>query len=405
MTSAASDLAPFEDETIFSWKLRHPFIGHTVGMALGSRDRDFGSLRLKQSDIPVSIAEQLRKAAEAPDSWLLRPGKNRQFCPRCLAEDWASGKTPYARRAWRIAWHTCCQQHGLYVLEWKAAELHGFKTAIHAPLVGISYPKWRAPVELHFEAYCKTAAGEVKRVTTFRRPLVGRRAVHLENALSGYTFSDYRRWHPRGLDAATLREVYAAIVKALVMQFSIDLLPSVAGEIDIARQRDPKRFSSAVWAHLGMFYRFIPKVRFSINVLAEAILAEWTKSPLPGEAGSHACTQQLVKAIGWELGAPGTTEPDKCRRTAEPPWEALLRATHPNETARIASKPSSNNSTTRTASKSSSNSTIRAATQSSSWHLASYVPPDRVSFARGPDMIDIARLKACLRKYSVATNP
>ena len=47
--------------------------------------------------------------------WLLSLGsRNRrrrggnQYCPRCFAAD----RTPYFRRAWRIAWHTVCDIHG-----------------------------------------------------------------------------------------------------------------------------------------------------------------------------------------------------------------------------------------------------------------------------------------------------
>lgn len=47
--------------------------------------------------------------------WVLSQGsRNRrrygglQFCPGCLAED----RTPYFRRAWRLAWHIGCERHG-----------------------------------------------------------------------------------------------------------------------------------------------------------------------------------------------------------------------------------------------------------------------------------------------------
>lgn len=341
MLSAASSLALLADESISSWRLRHPFIIPTVRMPLGVHDKDFGPLQLKRSNIPASVIAHLRKAAKAPDSWLLMPGKCRQFCPRCLAEDLVSGQTPYARRAWRIAWHTCCQQHGLYDLECNVATLNGLETAIRFPLMGILHPKWNAPAELHFEARCSTAEGRGQQVTTFRMPLVGRRAVHLENALSRYTFSNNRQWHPRGLNASALREVYAAIAKILVKQFSIGLLPSIWGVIDITRQHDPKRFNSVAWKHLGMFCRLTPKDRFSINVMVEAILSTWTESPLPDEAGAHTYTEQLVKAVGWEFGVPGQIKSGSRRRKAGPLWRALL-AKQQNETSCTANKPSPN---------------------------------------------------------------
>lgn len=350
MTPAASNLTLLVDESISSWKLRHLSMRGTVAMPSASRDRDFGQLQLRHPDIPDSLFVQLQKAAQAPDPWLLSSGLSRQICPRCLAEDWASGQPSYERRAWRIAWHTCCQRHGLYVLESEAAKLHGFKTAIRWPLVGLSYPAWCIPSEIHLATWRAKGWGR-QQVTTFRASFTGRRAVHLENALSQLTFFPSRRWRPLGLSMPTLRTVYSAIVKALMKQFSVDHWEKIEGP----PQFNPIRFNSRVWKDLGMFSRLIPEVRFSINVLVEAILSDWTKSPLPGEAGSHASTQQLVRAIGWEFGAPGTIEPDCCTRTAEPHWEALLRATQQKETSRTGSKPSSNNETFPPASKSSSN--------------------------------------------------
>lgn len=52
--------------------------------------------------------------------WVLTLGsRNRkrlgglQYCPTCLAED----KKPYFRLQWRLAWHTCCEFHGIRLLD------------------------------------------------------------------------------------------------------------------------------------------------------------------------------------------------------------------------------------------------------------------------------------------------
>lgn len=68
ITAVASE--PFEDSAIWPWVL-----------ALGSRNRK------RQGGL--------------------------QYCPLCLKED----KKPYYRVHWRLAWHTCCLQHGVSLLD------------------------------------------------------------------------------------------------------------------------------------------------------------------------------------------------------------------------------------------------------------------------------------------------
>jgi hypothetical protein len=99
------------------------------------------------------------------------------------------------------------------------------------------------------------------------------------------------------------------IVKTLMKQFSLDVTSITLGgrPRSPVEQRHANRFKSDVWRDLGLFYRLNPAKRFSINVLVEAILSTWAASPLPGDAGAHRYTQNLVRAIGWEAGFPGTT--------------------------------------------------------------------------------------------------
>ena len=92
-------------------------------------------------------------------------------------------------------------------------------------------------------------------------------------------------------------------------QFSLDVaLVTLGGRPkSTVNQRRANRFKPDVWRDIGLFYRLNPATRFSINVLVEAILSTWAASPLPGDPGTHRYTQNLVRAIGWEAGFPGST--------------------------------------------------------------------------------------------------
>lgn len=285
----ANRLELLPDESVSSWKFRNRgFLGGgAVRMPQGSRDRDFGNLQPTTPAIPESLFTQLQAAARPPDPWLVAT-VSRQFCPRCLAEAYAIGRPHYIRRAWRIAWHTCCQQHGGFHLESEADQLHGPYAIYRRPLLGLAYPAWSTPGEVIFQGV--------------RVELCGRRAVHLENALSGFKLNAQRSWRPKYLDPLALRSAYALIVRTLVKRLARDVVAPEFLKFDDRRTRVSSGPTSRTWKDLGVFYLLPPWQRFSINVLAESILSVWTMSPLPREAGSDNHTKKLVAAIGWNVG-------------------------------------------------------------------------------------------------------
>lgn len=211
----APQLSLFFDESLSSWKRRNYRLRRTIEFAARSfRDEDFGQLRLKEFIIPDQLFLQLQRAAELPDPWLLSP-RNKQFCPRCLIEDWVSGGAPYARRSWRIAWHTCCPKHGLYErLELKSRRLFCF------PLLCLTRPRWSKLDVIHLHArrspFTNVVLGKDVRIA-----IVGRRGLHIQSALEGK--SHRQLWYPHGIKPILLRQTYASVVKALMRQFDLDL--------------------------------------------------------------------------------------------------------------------------------------------------------------------------------------
>lgn len=312
-----SSLSLLPDESLSSWKRRNPDAYKALEMTfLFHGDSDFGQLQLKQPLITNELFVQLQEAAKPPDPWLLN-SDNKQYCPRCWAEDWASGQQVYARRAWRVAWRTCCPKHGLYRPVDSVTREY-----LRVPLRGIACPRWNDLDAIHFnprrvvnlnhfgglgweslkvQEWVNSQAGEELYLV-----VIGRRGMHLQGALEVSSLDS--KWCPKGLEPTLLRCAYALIVKELMKQFSLDITPlTIGGKPKFpVYQRRANRFKSDVWRDLGLFYRLGPVTRFSINVLTEAVLSSWTVSPLPGDAGPHRYTQNLVKAIGWESGLPKT---------------------------------------------------------------------------------------------------
>jgi hypothetical protein len=305
-----SRLSLFFDESLTSWKLRNHSLWRAMEFrALSFRDGDFGQLRLKEPIISAQLFLQLQKAAEVPDPWLLLPW-NKQCCPRCWTEDLVSGQIPYARRSWRIAWHTCCPHHGSYVPVDRGTEGF-FRSPLQYPLP----PRWNKPDVIHFEAQRNMWTHEVLG-RDLHIKVTGRRGLHIERALEGKAHN--LRWYPNGIEPTLLRPTYAALVKALMRQFSLDVHFVLHRFYPASRQRRPNRFKADVWRALGLFYHLSPSTRFAVNVLAEAILSTVTDSPLPGDAGAHRQTQSLVRAINWDQGPPGTAK-------GTSPFESLQR--------------------------------------------------------------------------------
>ena len=259
----------FPDETISSWAKRNSV--HLTPVPSEESDRDYGALQFQLPGASRELLTQLHYAARTPDPWMLRPHQRTLKCTRCLAEDWARGLSFYDRRAWAVAWRTCCAEHGpLHDADWEPV------------------PSWTSVLER--SVWTRQGAGLlIKRPfrICFAIPLYDdRRAVHLEAALA--EGREAASWFPRGLDEESLRFAYRKIIEKLLDQFFVcdecsEELPAPA------------------------FNRALNNVRFTLNVFAEAILSQWTNTPLPGCASAQR-TALVVRAIGW-----GKSEPDEIR--------------------------------------------------------------------------------------------
>ena len=253
------------DETISSWADRHEFIRLTSD----DRDeRDFGTLDVDLPGARQSLVKGLSRAATAPDAWLLRQHQRTLHCVRCLAEDRVHGLPSCERRAWSVAWRTCCPRHGML--------FDSDREVMPSWYSSLAAPYWNG--------------NEIRIVikNLFAVVLVldlhgDHRAIHLESALADEKKAG--AWFPRGLDASSLRDAYRAIVTDLISQFYME------------REGTPEGLPS------GEFNRELNPNRFAVNAMAEAVLSEWTNTPLP-KCASAQSTDLLVRAIGWGKGLP-----------------------------------------------------------------------------------------------------
>ncbi|WP_144409357.1 hypothetical protein [Pseudoxanthomonas suwonensis] len=248
------------DETVASWARRQP------GVCLHSESLEkdtFGQLIIDLPELPRTLQEQLQRAAQPPDDWLLLPHQRTLQCPRCLAEDWAQGVPAYNRRAWCVAWRTCCPRHGPL-----------FDTDNHK-----TPPRWMRLLESPRWTGQELCIRRHRPNGVLLRFSLGadRRAIHLETALAG---RQHGAWFPKGMTQTTLRAIYRELVS--------DLLDQVYLAHDGPEDQHPN----------PGFNRAKNGNRFAINVLAEAILSEWTATPLPTSALALR-TPLLVRAIGW----------------------------------------------------------------------------------------------------------
>lgn len=250
------------DETVASWAKRHG-----IYLYSDSRHEDtFGQLTIDLLNLPLTLQEQLQRAAQPPDDWLLRANQRTLQCPRCIAEDWAQGVPAYHRRAWCVAWRTCCPRHGPLFDSGNRETPPTWERLLDGP-------RWTGQDLSFFDKKPRLVHGFSLGSD--------RRAVHLEAALAGH-----RRgaWFPKGMTQTTLRAIYRQIVSDLLAQdYLVDEGPDQLPHPRFARTQNSKRFA--------------------INVLAEAILSEWTNTPLPALALAQR-TSLLVRAIGWGEGHP-----------------------------------------------------------------------------------------------------
>ncbi len=294
------DLKVFRDETLSSWWNRT----QDSDLPPKARDPDYGRVPIAaavQHGLPEKAAV---KAGAAPDAWLLPPELRTRFCQVCLFQDWAKGRPPYMRRAWTVAWRTCCPLH---------SELFDSSDQISFIDALTSF----RPSILRLKTGRKVAAA----INIFG----DRRAIHLEQALaSPLARSGPANWFPKGFGVSSLRRAYAAIIRALLEQFGMDFA-GLDSDSSIALFRRPSRNQLA---HLfgGVYEIFperkqlhagrardgvtarVPLGRFTeldlytqhvLNVFAEAIISEWSSSPLPASA-SGIRTRAIVRYLRWD---------------------------------------------------------------------------------------------------------
>lgn len=257
---------PFPDECVSSWAHRN---GVDIDFPEPGEERDFGKLKLELSTTSNEMRRELRRAAVAPDAWVLCPRYRTLLCPRCMVGDWASTRYPYLRRAWAVGWRTCCPKHGALVDS-------------RTPSVSLSLSRALAHDwwEGKWLQIWKLQGG--RRVYLLELAVHDdRRAIHLEDALSR-VHGEGANWNAFGGDAVALRRAYIAIVMALLNQFA------PCGEAVNGGREAMEEFEC------------LPNpMRYAINVLAEAIISHWRQVPLPPADAQAFRTDLLAHAIGW----------------------------------------------------------------------------------------------------------
>jgi len=249
---------------------------------------DYGELRIHDPDIDKPLAAQLQRAAWWPAPYVLPPSERDSVCFRCLAEQWVRGQPLYRGRRWSIAWHGSCSKHG------------PLTRAMHLPEKLNEWPKDTfSSLDLldHDLMVLQTPVLPVP-INLFR----DQRGCHLEAALDDLCVS---KWHPRFFDQEALHYVYAEITKHLLMQFSgrngwvirRSEVPHFRGKVVYPGKGRDQNHAVQYWAR--------PQITVHhLNVLAEAILAVWTATPLPAAAGPTERTKLIVQIIGWDLRPP-----------------------------------------------------------------------------------------------------
>lgn len=269
--SADAALLPLQpDERLSCWIARNPV---SVEPRDEEREQDYGELELK---LPSALKTGLQHAAIAPDAWMLRPQDRTLYCPQCMAGDWAMGRPTYWRRSWTVAWRTCCPCHGMLLDTYRRdARVTFVATLMHRGWQGRELGIWS--FGRGRKLYLDLAIGK------------DHRAVHLERALEVGECAQRDGWFPAGFDGLSLRHAYAAIVRALLEQFYF-------GHVD----DDPEQEATdvATTRQLGAFLWLPNPIRYAINVLAEAVVADWSDTPLPDVARAFR-TRLLLHAIGW----------------------------------------------------------------------------------------------------------
>lgn len=259
------DIQP--DELLSSWANRN---GVDIAPNTSREERDYGVLYLDLPSASVGLLHGLQESADPPDEQILPPYARTLYCPQCMAGDWAIGNTPYRRRSWTVTWRTCCLQHG------QLFDTHG----VDRPLTfaeTLQLESWIG----RWIAIWRPGSREPKHSLTIG---ADRRAIHLECALAARHEINYGGWFPAGFNGDSLFEAYIDLLRALLNQFGLF--------------ESRTRSAESVWQRFATLPNLI---RYGLNVLAEAIIARWSGTPLPERDAPSFRTRLLLHAIGWGL--------------------------------------------------------------------------------------------------------
>lgn len=265
------------DELLSSWAARNAnflFLETFRDMMDEAADPDYGRIYdLLPWTLAPGLLLSLAENAKPPDPWLLRPNDRTLYCSRCLAEDWSAGSPRYFRRSWTVAWRTCCFVHGPF---------HDTLRVRRIPPVSASLNStpWAEAVTLTFsDSTLMTLQNE-------------RRGRYLEAALS-VREPNQANWFPQHFSPQSLRATYARIIRDLCAP---RLRVTSTQRSSHLRNRPGKDLPNDILTDFGMF----PNIdRYCLNVIAEAIVSIWSRTPLPSEAGSGQRTAQIVRRSGW----------------------------------------------------------------------------------------------------------
>lgn len=276
----------YADESITSWHRRQtgliwPRLDEEALRVLTGRDcgdLDF-SFNATNNRIPPHLLEAFRQASRMPALLVLPFHLRSQYCLWCHRDDLARGGQPYMRRAWAVTWITACVRHG---------QLWDF--------YDYNQPD---PWEVFFKnpTFKKCVLRRLGRPRDLPRQYEfdiedDQRAIALERALSIGPTGD-SAWWPGTMSRPALFDLYTDIVQELVSQYLI--LPHEGKYSALLMTDGP----------MGPFDALDTCTQFALNVISEAIISVWSRTPL-AEPVSYARTWSIARWAGW-LADPGET--------------------------------------------------------------------------------------------------
>lgn len=272
----------YEDETVGSWMRRVRAVHREAGLASAHlespltdpADPDFGALAPWTDALPRSLRRHLRHAAELPSRYVAPPERRTQFCIWCQRNDLLEGREPYRRRVWSIEWVSTCARHG----------------PLSVTLLGEPSNPWDVFVsEPQNKRHCVIEGSPGRDLKGTRGVFfIGTdvRAIWLETAL--LASNGGAAWRPNGLSQRALASLYSHVLLGLIRQYQV---APANGEWP----RDLGGYTGP----LGPMGRLWMRTRYALNVIAEAVISVWTRSPLPTTHASDARTRAVVQWAGW----------------------------------------------------------------------------------------------------------